>query len=74
MLFAHGTPYYLDAGTGSMLVQMVVAGAAGVAVFLKMFWSKITSPFRRKRTEPAEPAEPAETEPVDAQAPRRADD
>ena len=68
MLFAHGTPYYLDAGTGSMLVQMVVAGAAGVAVFLKMFWAKITKPFRRKGTEPAE------SEPIDAQAPRRADD
>lgn len=67
MLFAHGgTPYYLDAGTGSMLVQMAVAGVAGVAVFLKMFWAKITSPFRRKRTDPAE------TERRDTQA--RADD
>lgn len=46
----HITPYYLDAGTGSMLVQMAVAGVAGAAVFLKMFWAKITSPFRRKST------------------------
>jgi hypothetical protein len=67
LLFAHGvTPYYLDAGTGSMLVQMAVAGVAGVAVFLKMFWAKITSPFRRGR------ADSAETERVDTQA--RADD
>lgn len=42
------TPYYLDAGTGSMLVQMAVAGVAGVAVFAKVFWAKITGPFRRK--------------------------
>jgi hypothetical protein len=43
-------PYYLDAGTGSMLVQMAVAGVAGVAVFAKVFWAKLTGPFRRKGT------------------------
>jgi hypothetical protein len=41
---------YLDAGTGSMLVQMAVAGVAGAAVFLKLGWAKITAPFRRKRS------------------------
>jgi hypothetical protein len=45
------TPYYLDAGTGSMLVQMVVAGVAGLAVFAKVFWAKITRPFRRNRSD-----------------------
>lgn len=45
-------PFYLDAGTGSMLVQMAVAGVAGVAVFAKVFWAKLTSPFRRKGTVP----------------------
>jgi len=44
------TPYYLDAGTGSMLVQIAVAGIAGAAVFAKMGWAKITAPFRRKRS------------------------
>lgn len=39
---------YLDAGTGSMLVQLAVAGAAGAAVTAKLGWSKVTSPFRRK--------------------------
>jgi hypothetical protein len=47
------TPYYLDAGTGSMLVQMVVAGVAGIAVFAKVFWARITGPFRRKRSDDA---------------------
>jgi hypothetical protein len=42
---------YLDAGTGSMLVQMVVAGVAGAAVFFKLGWAKITAPFRRKRSD-----------------------
>lgn len=42
---------YLDAGTGSMLVQMAVAGVAGAAVFFKIGWAKITAPFRRKRSD-----------------------
>ena len=67
MFFAN-TPYYLDAGTGSMLVQMAVAGVAGVAVFLKVFWAKITSPFRRHGR-----ADSAETERLDAKAPRSDD-
>ena len=37
---------YLDAASGSMIVQAIVAGAAGAAVFLKLFWRKLTSPFR----------------------------
>ena len=41
---------YLDAGTGSMLVQLVVAGVAGSAVFLKLGWARFTAPFRRKRS------------------------
>jgi hypothetical protein len=45
-----GTPYYLDAGTGSMLVQIAVAGVAGAAVFARMGWAKITAPFRRRRS------------------------
>ncbi len=40
---------YLDAGTGSMLVQMAVAGVAGAAVFFKVYWAKVTKPFRRNR-------------------------
>jgi hypothetical protein len=60
------TPYYLDAGTGSMLVQMAVAGVAGAAVFAKMGWAKISAPFRRKRSDgvaetgPVQPHQPAD--------------
>jgi hypothetical protein len=38
---------YLDAASGSMIVQAIVAGAAGAAVFFKLGWRRITSPFRR---------------------------
>ncbi len=41
---------YLDAASGSLIVQAIVAGAAGVAVFFKLGWRKFTSPFRRRAT------------------------
>ena len=39
---------YLDAASGSLIVQAVVAGAAGVAVFFKLGWRRLTAPFRNK--------------------------
>ena len=32
---------YLDPGAGSMILQMVLGGLAGVALFLRLFWKKI---------------------------------
>lgn len=32
---------YLDPGSGSILVQMVIAALAGVAVAISIFWKKI---------------------------------
>jgi hypothetical protein len=45
---------YLDAASGSLIIQAVVAGAAGVAVFFKLGWRRLTSPFRSKRSTGAE--------------------
>jgi hypothetical protein len=42
---------YLDAASGSLIIQAIVAGAAGVAVFFKLGWRRITSPFRGKQTD-----------------------
>ena len=39
---------YLDAASGSLIVQAIVAGAAGAAVFFKLGWRRITGPFRRR--------------------------
>jgi hypothetical protein len=41
---------YLDAASGSLIVQAIVAGAAGAAVFFKLGWRRITGPFRRRAT------------------------
>src|ERR1044072_7156261 len=39
---------YLDAGSGSLIVQALVAGTAGVVVAAKLYWRRLTSVFRRK--------------------------
>jgi hypothetical protein len=50
---------YLDAGSGSMLVGAVAAGAAGVAVAAKVGWKRVTGVFSRKDDD-VEPDESAE--------------
>jgi hypothetical protein len=44
---------YLDAASGSLIVQAIVAGAAGAAVFLKLGWRKLTAPFRSRQSDKA---------------------
>jgi len=38
---------YLDPGTGSFIFQMVIAGLAGAALVIKMYWGKIKGLFAR---------------------------
>jgi hypothetical protein len=45
-------PAYLDPGSGSFLVQLVIAGALGAALAIRMSWSRIKGFFRRKGTPP----------------------
>ncbi|HEV2070636.1 MAG TPA: hypothetical protein VGR26_12655 [Acidimicrobiales bacterium] len=43
---------YLDAGTGSMLVSALVAGAAGLGVILRLSWRRIVGfLFPKRRAE-----------------------
>ena len=37
---------YLDPGTGSMVLQLLLAGVAGLGVVVKLFWGKLSAPFR----------------------------
>ncbi|MEO3747744.1 hypothetical protein [Plantactinospora sp. B5E13] len=39
---------YLDAGSGSLIVQALVGGVAGVAVAAKLYWRRLTGRFRRQ--------------------------
>lgn len=37
---------YLDAGSGSMIVQILVGGVAAIAVSAKLFWRRILTVLR----------------------------
>jgi hypothetical protein len=39
---------YLDPGAGSMLVQVLLGGAAALGVIIKLFWRNLTEPFRKR--------------------------
>lgn len=42
---------YLDPGTGSMLVQLVVGGVAAVAVTAKFYWRRLLTLLRIRKPE-----------------------
>jgi hypothetical protein len=44
---------YLDPGTGSILLQSILALVAGAAVTLKLYWGKLKSFFAHGRSNPA---------------------
>ncbi len=47
---------YIDPGSSSMLIQMIVAGALGAVFFIKNGWYKIKSFFTgKKKDSPDEP-------------------
>ena len=41
VLLADPASAYLDPGTGSMLLQVILGGIAAVGVAIKLFWHKI---------------------------------
>jgi hypothetical protein len=53
-------PAYLDPGSGSYLIQLLVAGALGAALVIRMQWDRIKNIFRRKDEKPSDPDEHVE--------------
>jgi hypothetical protein len=45
---------YLDPGTGSMLLQLLVGGIAAVGVAAKFYWRRILRLLRIRKDEPSE--------------------
>lgn len=43
---------YLDPGSGSMLVQLLVGGVAAAAVAIKLYWYKLLRLLRIRKDEP----------------------
>ena len=49
---------YLDAGTGSLIIQAIIGGLVGIGVILKVYWGKVVGIF--KKTEAGEARHTAE--------------
>ncbi len=49
---------YMDPGTGSMIVQVAIAGAAGLAVAARAGWERTAHRVRRRREGRALPESP----------------
>ena len=45
---------YLDPGTGSMILQVLLGGVAGVALAGKLYWQRLRSMLGIKRRDEAE--------------------
>ena len=45
---------YLDPGTGSMLLQVILGGVAAVGVAIKLYWHKLRAAFGMAKKEEAE--------------------
>ena len=53
MLIATDVFAYLDPGTGSMLLQVILGGIAAVGVALKLYWHKLRAALgMAKKTNP----------------------
>ena len=45
LLFFTDSQAYLDPGTGSMLLQVILGGVAAVGVAIKLYWHKLRVAF-----------------------------
>jgi hypothetical protein len=53
LLVLSDTEAYLDPGTGSMLLQVILGGVAAVGVAIKLYWHKLRAAFGvAKKEEP----------------------
>ncbi len=49
---------YIDPGTGSLLLQGLIAAIAGIAVTAGIFWERVKAFFRRARDDPEREHDP----------------
>jgi hypothetical protein len=54
LFFMADTEAYLDPGTGSMLLQVILGGVAAVGVAIKLYWHKLRAAFGIAKKEEAE--------------------
>ena len=54
---------YLDPGTGSMLLQLLVGGIAAIGVAAKFYWRRILKFLRIRKDDPASDAAESRSRP-----------
>ena len=54
--FENSALAYLDPGTGSMVLQLLLGGIAGAVVILKLYWRRFVGLFRGHAREESEPS------------------
>ncbi len=52
LVFERPAAAYLDPGTGSMLLQVLLGGFAAVGVALRLYWHRFSTIFGRKQQDP----------------------
>jgi hypothetical protein len=62
MTFSSPAHAYIDPGTGGMLLQLLLGGAAGALVIVKLYWYSIKKGFQRTFGGGAPPDEPGDRE------------
>lgn len=48
ILLSQDVRLYIDAGTGSLVIQLLIASAVGGLVLVRVFWSKIKTFFQNR--------------------------
>ena len=52
LLFVRGLLFYLDPGSGSFILQMLIAGVLGAGLAITIFWNRIKSLFGKGTANP----------------------
>lgn len=60
LLLANPAHAYLDPGTGSMILQMILGGIAGAAMVARLYWKRIREMFGFRDAEEGAAAEAVE--------------
>jgi len=50
-LFVSDAYAYLDPGTGSLVIQVIVGALVGVGITIKIYWYKLKEKFTRKNND-----------------------
>ncbi len=59
--FAAPAAAYIDGGSGSLLLQLLLGGVAGLGVIVRLYWSRVTERFGRRPAPAALPAPESES-------------